>query len=152
MAHAENEITIHRPPLDVYAFLADGLNNPDWRSGVRSIALKSGKPGTVGAVYSQTITGPGGRSIAGDYTITTADPGSDEIRLTHDHPHNAAGSRPTRQPHPRTLITNAAQALGCVHSAGSVTFETVGTYAVYSVYGPDDAPGIPAGSTNHEDG
>jgi hypothetical protein len=75
MAHAENEITIHRSPQDVYAFLADGLNNPQWRSGIQSMFLKSGTPGTVGAVYGQTLTGPGGRPIAGDYTITTADPG-----------------------------------------------------------------------------
>jgi hypothetical protein len=29
MAHAENQITISRSPEDVYAFLADGLNNVD---------------------------------------------------------------------------------------------------------------------------
>lgn len=75
MAHAENEITISRSPLDVYLFLADGLNNPEWRSGIQSIALKSGTPGTLGAVYSQTLTGPGGRPVAGDYEVTTADPG-----------------------------------------------------------------------------
>jgi len=75
MAHAENETTISRSPEDVYAFLADGLNNPAWRSGIQDIALKSGTPGNLGAVYSQTLTGPGGRPIAGDYEITTADPG-----------------------------------------------------------------------------
>ena len=74
MAHAENETIINRPPEDVYAFLADGLNNPKWRSGVQGIALKAGTPGSVGAVYSQTLTGPGGRPIAGDYEITKADP------------------------------------------------------------------------------
>lgn len=75
MAHAENETTISRAPEDVYAFLADGLNNPKWRSGIQGIALKSGTTGALGAVYSQTLTGPGGRPIAGDYEITTADPG-----------------------------------------------------------------------------
>lgn len=75
MAHAENKITIRRSPQDVYAFLADGLHNPRWRRGVQSIGLKSGMPGALGAVYSQTLTGPGGRPIAGDYTITAADPG-----------------------------------------------------------------------------
>lgn len=75
MAHAENETTISRSPEDVYAFLADGLNNPKWRSGIQNIALKSGTAGALGAVYSQTLTGPGGRPIAGDYEITTADPG-----------------------------------------------------------------------------
>jgi uncharacterized membrane protein len=75
MAHAENEITINRPAADVYAFLADGLNNPAWRSGVQAIALKSGSAGALGAVYSQTLSGPGGRPLAGDYEITAAEPG-----------------------------------------------------------------------------
>jgi len=75
MAHAENTITIHRAPQDVFTFLADGLNEPLWRTGIKDIALKSGSSGTVGAVYSQTLTGPGGRSIAGDYEITEAVPG-----------------------------------------------------------------------------
>ena len=75
VAHAENEITISRSPEDVYAFLADGLNNPKWRTGVQSISLKSGSPGAVGSVYRQTLSGPGGRAIDGDYEITTAEPG-----------------------------------------------------------------------------
>ncbi|WP_211882296.1 SRPBCC family protein [Pseudarthrobacter albicanus] len=75
MAHAENEITIDRPITEVYAFLADGLNNPAWRHGVQSIALRSGVPGETGAVYGQTLSGPRGRSIQGDYRITEADPG-----------------------------------------------------------------------------
>jgi hypothetical protein len=75
MAHAENETTINRSPEDVYAFLADGLNNRAWRSGIQDIALKSGTPGDLGAVYSQALSGPGGRPIVGDYEITAAVPG-----------------------------------------------------------------------------
>ncbi|MDR7158147.1 SRPBCC family protein [Arthrobacter sp. BE255] len=75
MAHAENEITIDRSAAEVYAFLADGLNNTKWRPGVKDIALASGAAGAEGAVYSQTLTGPRGRPIQGDYRITTADPG-----------------------------------------------------------------------------
>jgi uncharacterized membrane protein len=75
MAHAENEITIDRPATEVYAFLADGLNNPAWRRGVQSIALRSGSAGETGAVYGQTLTGPRGRPVQGDYRITTAEPG-----------------------------------------------------------------------------
>jgi uncharacterized membrane protein len=75
MAHAENEITIDRPATEVYDFLADGLNNTKWRAGVRSIGLASGVAGTVGAVYSQTLAGPRGRPIQGDYRITAADRG-----------------------------------------------------------------------------
>jgi uncharacterized membrane protein len=75
MAHAENEITIQRPASTVYAFLADGLNNPKWRSGVQHIELKSGAAGEEGTIYSQTLTGPRGRPIQGDYQITSARPG-----------------------------------------------------------------------------
>ena len=48
MAHAENEITIDRPAAEVYDFLADGLNNTAWRSGVQNIALASGDAGQLG--------------------------------------------------------------------------------------------------------
>lgn len=75
MAHAENDIVIERSPHDVYAFLADGGNNPLWRKGVKSIRLREGTAGQLGAVYAQTLTGPGGRAIDGDYRITRADPG-----------------------------------------------------------------------------
>ena len=75
MTHVENETTISRSPGDVYSFLTDGLNNPQWRSGIQSISLASGAAGTVGAIYSQTLTGPGGRPIAGDYEITMAEYG-----------------------------------------------------------------------------
>jgi uncharacterized membrane protein len=75
MAHAENEITINRPAQEVYSFLADGLNNPKWRPGVQNIALESGSAGELGAVYSQTLTGPKGRLLQGDYRITDAEPG-----------------------------------------------------------------------------
>lgn len=75
MAHAENSITINRPAEEVFAFLADGLNNPAWRDGVQAILLKEGTGGEVGAVYSQTLTGPKGRPLQGDYRITDAEPG-----------------------------------------------------------------------------
>jgi uncharacterized membrane protein len=74
MAHAENEITIQRPASVVYAFLADGLNNPKWRNGVQRIELRSGTPGQEGAIYSQTLRGPKGRAIPGDYQITSGQP------------------------------------------------------------------------------
>ncbi|MEN2740359.1 SRPBCC family protein [Microbacterium sp. X-17] len=80
MAHAEASIVIARPPLEVYAFLADGTNNMRWRSGVTSIELRSGRAGELDAVYAQTLTGPGGRRIAGDYRITSAVPGT-ELRF-----------------------------------------------------------------------
>lgn len=77
MARAENSITINRSPADVFAFLADGLNNARWREGVRKVELASGEAGQVGTVYRQVLAGPGGRSIDGDYRITSAVPGEE---------------------------------------------------------------------------
>ncbi|MDP9696060.1 UNVERIFIED_ORG: hypothetical protein J2X79_003638 [Arthrobacter globiformis] len=42
---------------------------------MQSTALKDGTAGELGAVYSQTLTGPKGRPLQGDYKITDAQPG-----------------------------------------------------------------------------
>jgi uncharacterized membrane protein len=76
MASASNSITINRPASDIYQFLADGLNNPKWRSAVVGINLASGAKGAVGAVYKQTLKGPFGSKVAGDYRIVEAVPNS----------------------------------------------------------------------------
>ena len=73
MAHAENEVTINKPVAEVYAFVADGMNNPKWRDGVVDIKLASGEAGKVDAQYAQTLKGPGGKNIPGDYRITIAE-------------------------------------------------------------------------------
>jgi len=75
MASATNSIDINRPVQEVYQFLADGLNNPKWRSAVIEINLVSGATGTVGAVYKQALKGPFGR-LHGDYRIVEATPNS----------------------------------------------------------------------------
>ena len=72
MANATNSITIDRPVAEVYQFLADGLNNPKWRSAVIGISLASGSVGAVGAIYKQTLKGPFGSKVDGDYRITKA--------------------------------------------------------------------------------
>jgi uncharacterized membrane protein len=77
MARATNTVVIHRPVTLVFAFLADGLNNPQWRDGVVSIDLASGEPGSVGAEYRQVLKGPGGRNIDGDYRLTAVVPDSE---------------------------------------------------------------------------
>ena len=60
MPHAENTITVDRPIGDVFAYLADGTNNPRWRSGVLSIERNSSTE-QAGATYQQKLRGPGGR-------------------------------------------------------------------------------------------
>ena len=73
MARASKTVEIACSPAAVYAFLADGLNNPKWRPGVVEIALASGAVGTVGAVYSQKLRSPMG-TVPGDFRIVEATP------------------------------------------------------------------------------
>jgi uncharacterized membrane protein len=71
MAHAAHTVVIEKPISDVFAFLADATNDPKWRPQVTSITHVSGSG--VGTVYAQTMKGPGGRPIAGDFRITRYD-------------------------------------------------------------------------------
>ena len=71
MARSEASAVIDRSAEDVFDFLADGTNNPTWRDGVIEISRASGE--ALGAIYKQTLRGPGGRTIAGDYRITEFD-------------------------------------------------------------------------------
>lgn len=75
MAHAEGSVSIKRPIHEVFDFLADGKNNARWRPAVIDIKPVGDTVG-VGATYAQTLKGPGGRSIAGDYEVTAFDPPS----------------------------------------------------------------------------
>lgn len=72
MAHAEATVTVHRPIREVFDFLADGRNEIRWRPEVITISHVSGSG--VGAVYAQSMKGPGGRTIKGDFRITRSDP------------------------------------------------------------------------------
>jgi len=71
MAHAQQIVVVDRSIDEVFDFLADGLNNPKWRAEVLSIELASGSG--LGALYSQTMKGPGGRAVTGDYRVTRFD-------------------------------------------------------------------------------
>lgn len=72
MPQAEHTITIGRSADDVFDYLAEGRNNPQWRPGVLEIERTSSEVG-VGATYRQMLRGPGGRKIAGDYRVTRHD-------------------------------------------------------------------------------
>lgn len=72
MPSAEHQVTIARPIGAVFAYVADGLNGPNWRPGILDIALISGHG--QGAVYKQGVKGPGGRRVEADYRITAYEP------------------------------------------------------------------------------
>jgi uncharacterized protein YndB with AHSA1/START domain len=68
MPEESNTITIARPVGDVFAFLADGENDKQWRGGVIEMTRLAGQG--VGATYRQIVAGPGGRRIDADVEIT----------------------------------------------------------------------------------
>ena len=73
MPRASSEIVIKCPRDDVFAFLADPENDPQWRSGVLDLKRVSGSG--IGARYAQGVKGPGGRRIPADIEITELIPG-----------------------------------------------------------------------------
>lgn len=74
MPQARHQVTIGRPADEVFAFIADGLNGSQWRSGITDIALVAGSGAT--AVYKQGVKGPGGRRVDADYRVTAYEPNS----------------------------------------------------------------------------
>ena len=73
MPHADYTVTINRPVEAVFAYVADGENCPQWRSGVLDIRHTGGGD-AVGATYGQGVKGPFGRRISADYEITGYEP------------------------------------------------------------------------------
>jgi uncharacterized membrane protein len=69
---ASHSVTVNRPASEVFAFVADGDNEPSWRPGVLDIRRVSGD--SVGSVYRQGVRGPGGRRVAADYQVTAYQP------------------------------------------------------------------------------
>jgi uncharacterized protein YndB with AHSA1/START domain len=67
MPEASHSVEINRPAADVFAFLGDGENDRQWRSGVVDVRRRSGQG--LGAVYEQGVKGPLGRRVPADYEI-----------------------------------------------------------------------------------
>ena len=64
---------INRPIADVFAYLADGLNDPAWHDGILEIERASDVVG-VGAMYRQTVRGLGGTRVPADYFVSEYEP------------------------------------------------------------------------------
>jgi uncharacterized protein YndB with AHSA1/START domain len=74
MLETTNSVTINRPREDVFAYLADGTNDLEWRPGVLDIARVKGDGSGVGAIYRQGVKGPFGRRVAADYEVVDWEP------------------------------------------------------------------------------
>ncbi|MFJ3957192.1 hypothetical protein [Arthrobacter sp. NPDC090010] len=77
MVHASHDVLIHCDALTVFDFLADGINNSLWRDGLRSVVLRSGAAGKVGAVYQQSYHSNQVSGIPGTYRITASRSGAE---------------------------------------------------------------------------
>jgi len=100
---AERTIVIDRPVADVFAFIADGANAQQWRSGILELSKKAGDG--VGAVYRQVVRGPGGRGIDADYEITEYQPPTHMAFRTIAGPVRPIGSYDIRSRDGKTELT-----------------------------------------------
>jgi uncharacterized protein YndB with AHSA1/START domain len=73
MPSARQQVTIQQPAADVFACIADGLNDTKWRVGILNISNVSGSG--VGTIYQQGVRGPGGRRVDADYRVTVFEHG-----------------------------------------------------------------------------
>jgi len=67
-----NTVTIRRPVEEVFRYVTDGENGPQWRPAVLDVRRVSGEG--VGATYEQGVRGPMGRRIAADYRVVAFEP------------------------------------------------------------------------------
>jgi uncharacterized membrane protein len=105
---ASHSVTINRRASEVFAFVADGENAPNWRSGVLDVQRVSGHG--VGAVYRQGVRGPGRRRVAADYEVTAYEPDKRMAFKTIAGPVRPTGEFPLQAADGVTTLTLSLQA------------------------------------------
>lgn len=73
MFTASAEVSIDRPPDEVFAFTADARNRPQWDRGVESEELTSPEPIGAGSTIRTTMTSMG-REMVWEWRITEHEP------------------------------------------------------------------------------
>ena len=68
-------IDIIRPPEEVFAFLADFENNPQWQNGMKACTWTSAPPLRVGSTYAQEASFLG-RRILSEFEVVAYEPES----------------------------------------------------------------------------
>lgn len=69
-----HQVEIQRPADEVFAYLADFENNPDWQGGMVACRWTSEARGVVGATYEQEARFLG-RPIRTTFEVTALEPG-----------------------------------------------------------------------------
>ena len=74
MIEVETTISVARSAADVFDFVADMANNPDWQRGMQSCRWTSEPPIRVGSKYDQVASFLG-REIRSSFVVTEYEPG-----------------------------------------------------------------------------
>lgn len=83
--HASFDIVVDRSPEEVFAYLADLLNMPDWYPTIDSAEHVGGEPGQVGARYRLVNDRKLFDDLVFDYKVTGVEPGR-QLDFALDHP------------------------------------------------------------------
>lgn len=73
MAFAEYSVSIRKPVHEIFNFILNGENNKIWRPSVIAVKKETAGDIGVGTKFSQTMKGPFGKSISGDYEISSSE-------------------------------------------------------------------------------
>lgn len=74
----ELKTVVDRPIEEVFAFLADGENDPKFSSRVLEISKQTGGPTGVGTVYASTVKDAGVKTKR-EFELTEFEPGTDDF-------------------------------------------------------------------------
>jgi carbon monoxide dehydrogenase subunit G len=72
--HVEIDIHIDRPPDEVFAFISNFANNPQWQKGMDSCTVTSDGEFGVGSTYDQ-VAHMANRQILSSFEVVEYDPG-----------------------------------------------------------------------------
>jgi ribosome-associated toxin RatA of RatAB toxin-antitoxin module len=97
MKQVQTSVTTHRSPDEVYDYLVDFSNQPEWRFDVVDSRLVQGEPGRVGARYRQSVK-QGRRDMTTEVELTRAErPIAVSFRTVGDDPVSASGTWQIRE-------------------------------------------------------
>ena len=74
MIKVQVSINIERPMDDVFDYLSDFENNPEWQSGMKSAQFTTEPPLRIGSTYNQ-LASMMGRSIESTFEVIAYEPG-----------------------------------------------------------------------------
>ncbi len=74
MIQVKIETSIHKPPGEVFDFIANFENNPRWQSGMVSATFTSPGPLSVGSTYDQVAQFLG-RKVVSSFEVIALEPG-----------------------------------------------------------------------------